>query len=83
MSLGKGEDRIVMGKKPVTTVDMAETTCCAKGCKTRHTRFNFCNEHFEQFKFGLIKKDGHPVPDYEKKLSQYQDFQAKTFKKVA
>lgn len=51
--------------------------CYSWGCKSQSTRFNFCPEHFEQFKFGLIKKTGEPVPDYEKKFEHYQAFRAR------
>jgi hypothetical protein len=47
-------------------------SCTAKACKTSEWRFGFCEEHFEQFKFGLIKKTGEFVPDYEKKFEHYQ-----------
>jgi hypothetical protein len=51
--------------------------CVASGCKTTATRFNFCNEHYDQFKFGLIKKTGDPVPDFEKKFEHYMAYKAK------
>jgi hypothetical protein len=40
--------------------------CGVKGCKG--------NEHFEHFKFGLIKKNGEQVFDYDKKLGHYQAY---------
>ncbi len=46
--------------------------CLSFGCKTKSQRFSFCPEHYEQFKFGLIKKTGEPVPDYEKKFEHYR-----------
>jgi len=46
--------------------------CTAKACKHSDARFGFCAEHYEQFKFGLIKKTGEMVPDYDKKFEQYQ-----------
>ena len=46
-------------------------SCFSWGCKTRATRFNFCEEHYDHFKFGLVKKTGEPVPDYEKKFEHY------------
>jgi hypothetical protein len=46
--------------------------CFAVGCKTNSHRFNFCDEHYDHFKFGLIKKTGEPVSDYEKKIEHYQ-----------
>ncbi|MBI2711385.1 MAG: hypothetical protein HYX41_00790 [Bdellovibrio sp.] len=51
--------------------------CCGWGCKALATRFNFCSEHFDHFKFGLLKKTGEPVPDYEKKFEHFMAFQAR------
>jgi len=51
--------------------------CFSWGCKTEATRFNFCNEHYDHFKFGLIKKTGEPVSDYEKKIEHYMAHKAK------
>jgi hypothetical protein len=45
--------------------------CHAQACKGKDVRANFCEEHFRQFKFGLITKNGDPVLDYEKKLEHY------------
>ncbi|MBI2605656.1 MAG: hypothetical protein HYW49_06200 [Deltaproteobacteria bacterium] len=46
--------------------------CAAWGCKSEPKRYSFCDEHFNQYKFGLIKKTGEPVSDYEKKFEHYQ-----------
>jgi hypothetical protein len=46
--------------------------CIASGCKKDSKQFEFCSEHFDHFKFGLIKKTGEQVPDYEKKFEHYQ-----------
>ena len=51
--------------------------CFSVGCKIKAHRFNFCDEHYEQFKFGLIKKTGEPVPAYEKKFDHYQAYKAR------
>lgn len=51
--------------------------CAAVGCKASDKRFSFCEEHYEQFKFGLIKKSGDQVPDYEKKFEHYQAYKAR------
>lgn len=48
--------------------------CYSWGCKAESNRFNFCNEHYDFFKFGLIKKSGEPVPDFEKKFEHYQEY---------
>lgn len=46
--------------------------CAATGCRDKDVRYNFCEEHFRQFKFGLITKSGERVLDYERKLEHYQ-----------
>lgn len=51
--------------------------CHAWGCKSPEKRFNFCDEHYDHFKFGLVKKSGEPVPDYEKKFGHYVAYKAK------
>jgi len=55
--------------------------CKSKGCKHSPSKFGFCGEHFDQFKFGLINKAGEHVPDYDKKWDQYEEY--KTKKKTA
>ncbi len=55
--------------------------CKFKACKHSPSKFGFCSEHFDQFKFGLINKVGEYVPDYDKKIDQYEEF--KTKKKTA
>ncbi|MGK5085544.1 hypothetical protein WDW37_19830 [Bdellovibrionota bacterium FG-1] len=45
--------------------------CHSWGCKAKSHLFNFCDEHYDHFKFGLIKKSGEPVSDYEKKFEHY------------
>ena len=54
----------------------AKVGCLAQGCKGKDAKFNFCEEHFRQFKFGLITKMGEPVLDYEKKLEHYARWKA-------
>ncbi len=51
--------------------------CTSWGCKKEGKRFNFCEEHYDHFKFGLIKKTGEQVSDYERKWEHYQAFVAK------
>lgn len=51
--------------------------CIAKGCKKSPKRFEFCDEHFEHFKFGLVKKTGEPASDYEKKYEHYVAYREK------
>lgn len=59
--------------KPDKKKEAESTTghCTAQGCKKNEARFSFCEEHYDHFKFGLIKKTGEPVSDYEKKFGQY------------
>jgi len=52
--------------------------CHAVSCKASATRFNFCEEHYDHFKFGLIKKTGERVPDYDKKIEHYQAHQQRS-----
>ncbi len=65
---GKGS-----GPKPgkANAADTGPSQCTATACKSKSSTYGFCSEHFDQFKFGLIKKTGEPVPDYEKKLGHY------------
>ncbi len=50
--------------------------CKVKGCKHSPSKFEFCAEHFDQFKFGLINKHGEHCQDYEKKEEQYEHYKA-------
>ncbi len=45
--------------------------CKVKGCKHAPSKFEFCTEHFDQFKFGLINKHGEQCLDFDKKEEQY------------
>lgn len=56
---------------PNNVVSLADARCTAEGCKSKHTRAGFCNEHFDWFKAGLITKEGKPAMDFDKK---YQHF---------
>lgn len=51
--------------------------CAAQGCKKEDKRFSFCDEHYEWFKFGLVKKSGEMVPDFDKKYEHFLAFQRK------
>ncbi len=52
--------------------------CLAQGCKRESDRFDFCAEHFEHFKFGLVTKTGKQVSDYDKKIDHYNAYVART-----
>jgi hypothetical protein len=70
--------------KPGKVREVVAGMCCAVGCKSSSKRFNFCDEHFDHFKFGLIKKTGERVSDYEKKIEHYMAHQsAVPMRKVA
>ena len=51
--------------------------CPAEGCQKSEWKFGFCDTHYEHFKFGLIKKNGQPVSDYDKKFAHYQAWKDK------
>lgn len=59
--------------------------CLVTGCKGQDSRLGFCAEHFEHYKFGLVNRKGEKVPDYEKKIEHFRDYQAqkRSFNKVA
>ena len=58
--------------------------CHAWGCKAKSKQFDFCDEHFDHFKFGLIKKSGEQVSDYEKKIEHFMAYKSKqNVRKVA
>lgn len=59
-------------KKP----EASAVQCKVGGCKHNPSKFGFCTQHFDQFKFGLINKHGEHCLDYEKKLDQYEHLKA-------
>ena len=54
--------------------------CMAEGCKQKSQKANFCMEHFDWFKEGLITKEGRHPSDFEKK---HFDYMRRKNKKVA
>jgi hypothetical protein len=60
-----------------TVIDMASMRCKADGCNKKSSKADFCEEHFEWFKMGLITKEGHRAADFEKKFQQYLKHQKK------
>ena len=50
---------------------IALVRCCAEGCNKRAELTNFCKEHYDWFKFGLVTKEGKKPSDFDKK---YQSF---------
>jgi hypothetical protein len=75
IGLKSEETNLLMSKQ---TKAVEQTTgvekCVCGGCKASASRFSFCSEHFDHFKFGLIKKTGEKVSDYEKKLGHFEAF---------
>ena len=47
------------------------TQCGCEGCKKKADLMNFCQEHYDWFKFGLITKEGKRPTDFDKKFSAY------------
>lgn len=45
--------------------------CIAEGCKAKSNRLNFCNEHYDWFKQGLVTKAGARPTDFDKKYVNY------------
>jgi hypothetical protein len=45
--------------------------CEAWGCRRSSKSLDFCPEHYDHFKFGLIRRTGERALDYDKKLAQY------------
>lgn len=70
-------------KNGAETQTTGKSICGAEGCKHSDARFGFCSEHYEQFKFGLIKKDGKAVSDFEKKLGHYEAYRRRVAQKAA
>jgi hypothetical protein len=54
--------------------------CMAEGCKHKSEKANFCMEHFDWFKEGLITKEGRRPSDFDKK---HWDYTRRKNKKVA
>jgi len=51
--------------------DTSTGVCAETNCKNKGTRLNFCTEHFQWFKFGVITKKGiHPL-DFESKMTAF------------
>ena len=52
---------------------VALTRCACEGCGKKAELSNFCKEHYDWFKFGLLTKEGKKPTDFDKK---YQAFTA-------
>ena len=58
-------------KPPANVVSHDFNKCKYSGCKTKPSRMNFCNDHFDWFKLGLITKEGAQAKDFEKKYNNW------------
>lgn len=56
---------------PNNVVSISSVLCKSEGCKKKHTKASFCDEHYEWFKMGLITLEGYKAKDYDKKYSEY------------
>jgi hypothetical protein len=73
-----------MSKKDQKVTEVTgKNYCTAEGCKSNEWKFSFCGEHYEQFKFGLITKQGKKVSDYEKKIDHYMSYKKDIGQKAA
>ncbi len=56
---------------PKAPVSNLPTACKADGCKKKAEKMDFCSEHYDWFKWGLITKNGQKPIDFEKKYQSY------------
>jgi hypothetical protein len=61
-------------KEPPSEAAMRDSKAEEKGAQEK---LGFTEEQYEHFKFGLIKRNGERVPDYEKKLAHYEAYVAR------
>ncbi len=67
--------------KPDKQSGQAEALKCqVKECKTGPSRFGFCKEHFDHYKFGLVNKEGRKVSDYERKFEHFTEMKKRSAK---
>ena len=50
---------------------MTVSNCKAEGCKKKAEKMDFCSEHYDWFKFGLITKEGKKPIDFDKKYAAF------------
>ena len=53
---------------PVVTLP---THCKADGCKKKSEKMEFCSEHYDWFKWGLLTREGSKPIDFDKKHQAY------------
>lgn len=49
----------------------APSHCRFQACKSKVTKFGFCQEHFEMYMAGVVRGDGAKPVDFEKKLELF------------
>lgn len=47
------------------------TNCKAEGCKKKSEKMDFCSEHYDWFKWGLLTREGKKPIDFDKKYQAY------------
>jgi hypothetical protein len=57
---------------PGQNVVAMPSKCSAESCGKKSELMNFCNEHYDWFKFGLITKEGKRPSDFDKKFQAYK-----------
>jgi hypothetical protein len=77
---GKGPHRVTNQAPSKNNVIALPGMCIAQECKQKSQKANFCMEHFDWFKEGLITKEGHKPTDFAKK---FYDFNRRRMKKKA
>lgn len=64
-------------ESPNNVVQINFNQCLSEDCSSRPKTANFCDEHYEWFKFGLLTKEGKKPKDFDKKMIAFQNFQEK------
>lgn len=65
------EDKKFDKQIPNNVVTLGSNKCIAEGCKKKSDKANFCAEHFDWFKAGLVTKEGMLCSDFDKKFYHY------------
>ncbi len=67
----KSHDKKQQAPAPVSNVVSLPNRCSVKDCKKSPSLVNFCPEHYEWFKFGMITKLGEKPVDFDKKYNAF------------
>lgn len=59
------------GASNSNVVSLPNSVCVVDKCGKKSERMNFCAEHFEWFKEGLLNKKGERPSDFDKKYQAY------------